>query len=54
MKVNNKEGAIENRQFCLIQKKKALRNKYEEPLVENAGFEPAASCMPCKRSSQLS
>ena len=23
-------------------------------LVENTGFEPVASCMPCKRSSQLS
>ena len=24
------------------------------PNVENNGFEPLTSCMPCKRSSQLS
>lgn len=24
------------------------------PKVENIGFEPMTSCMPCKRSSQLS
>jgi len=23
-------------------------------VVENTGFEPVTSCMPCKRSSQLS
>jgi hypothetical protein len=36
-----------------------LRNKKSQPKkltfkVENTGFEPVASCMPCKRSSQLS
>ena len=40
-------------QSCLCQYVKDLFPKYKGS-VENIGVEPMTSCMPCKRSSQLS
>ncbi len=36
------------------QKKPRTKNVSDFLFVENNGFEPSTSCMPCKRSSQLS
>ena len=40
-------------QSCLYQYAKELM-RYIHRKVENIGVEPMTSCMPCKRSSQLS
>ena len=39
---------------CFLFFRLCLCNMSINNLVENIGFEPMASCMPCKRSSQLS
>ena len=36
------------------QKKRLTFSRFVIAIVENIGFEPMPSCMPCKRSNQLS
>ena len=40
--------------YASKQKKRLKFSRLVIVLVENIGFEPMTSCMPCKRSNQLS
>ena len=43
-----------NMGYARVTERRKAETKNPEPGVENVGVEPTASCMPCKRSGQLS